>query len=42
VNAGYDQIEDNTFVGVSLSIPSANRSARRNFGAYADTMGGTR
>jgi hypothetical protein len=42
VNAGYDQIEDNTFVGVSLSIPSANRSARRNFGAYADTMGATR
>ena len=38
MNAGYDLIEDNTFVGLSLSIPSTNRSARRNFGAYAQSV----
>lgn len=40
-NAGYDLIEDNTFVGLSLSIPAGSRSNRQNFGAYTPSMGGT-
>ena len=40
-NAGYDLIEDNTFVGLSLSIPAGSRSSRQNFGAYTPSMGGT-
>ena len=41
-NAGYDLIEDNTFVGLSLSIPAGSRASRQNFGAYTPSMGGTR
>jgi hypothetical protein len=39
-NAGYDLIEDDTFVGFSLSIPSGTRTSMRSFGAYNPTMGG--
>jgi hypothetical protein len=39
---GYDLIEDQTFVGFSLSIPSGSRSGVRSFGAYNPTFGGTR
>jgi hypothetical protein len=41
-NAGYDLIEDNTFVGLSLSIPAGSRASRQNFGAYTPSMSGTR
>jgi hypothetical protein len=41
-NAGYDLIEDNTFVGLSLSIPAGSRSSMRNFGAYTPSMSGSR
>ena len=37
-NMGYDLIEDVTFVGFSLSIPSGAKS--NNFGAYNPAMGG--
>jgi hypothetical protein len=40
-NAGYDLIEDNTFVGLSISIPAGSRANRQNFGAYTPSMGGT-
>ncbi|MEY3025969.1 MAG: hypothetical protein RLZZ238_866 [Planctomycetota bacterium] len=39
---GYDLIEDQTFVGFSLSIPSGSRSGVRSFGAYNPTFGGAR
>jgi hypothetical protein len=41
-NAGYDLIEDDTFVGLSLSIPAGSRSGMRSFGAYNPTLGGAR
>jgi hypothetical protein len=40
MNAGYDLIEDDTFVGLSLSIPAGSQSG--NFGAYNPAMGGYR
>jgi hypothetical protein len=39
-SAGYDLIEDDTFVGLSLSIPAGSKSS--NFGAYNPAMGGYR
>ena len=41
-NAGYDLIEDRTFVGFSLSIPSGSRGNTRAFGAYNPTLGSSR
>ncbi len=38
-NAGYDLIEDRTFVGISLSIPAGARTGANTFGAYNPTMG---
>ncbi|MCE2883705.1 MAG: LPS assembly protein LptD [Planctomycetaceae bacterium] len=39
-SAGYDLIEDDTFIGLSLSIPAGSKSS--NFGAYNPAMGGYR
>jgi hypothetical protein len=39
-SAGYDLIEDDTFVGLSLSIPAGSKSS--GFGAYNPAMGGYR
>lgn len=41
-DAGYDLVQDQTFVGVSLSIPAGTRTNVRNFGAFTPTMGGAR
>ncbi len=40
-NAGYDLIEDNTFVGLSLSIPANSQMSVNSgtFGSYTPTMG---
>lgn len=40
-NAGYDLIEDNTFVGLSLAIPANSQTSASNgsFGMYTPTMG---
>ena len=39
-DAGYDLVQDQTFVGISLSIPAGTRANVRNFGAFTPTMGG--
>ena len=41
LTAGYDRIEDDTFFGLSLSIPAGSGGAlrRTNFGSYTPTMG---
>ena len=42
-NARYDLVEDQTVVGLSLSIPAGSRSgAASAFGAYNPSLGGTR
>ena len=40
--AGYDLVEDRTFVGLSLSIPAGARSNAGLFGAYNPSLGGMR
>ena len=41
-NVGYDLVKDNTFIGLSLSIPAGSRVERQSFGAYTPSIGGTR
>jgi len=41
-DAGYDLVQDQTFIGLSLSIPAGTRASVRNFGIFTPGSGGMR